>query len=55
MSFEQIKRRTLQISVWNYETLQENDFMGGVCIDLSTVDLVASDKASWYRLSSSML
>nr|CAB3264877.1 phosphatidylinositol 4-phosphate 3-kinase C2 domain-containing subunit alpha-like [Phallusia mammillata] len=48
----EIERRQLQVTVWNCETLQENDFLGGTLIDLSGVDLSA-ETTTWYKLNSS--
>ncbi|KAG5888354.1 hypothetical protein JTB14_020754 [Gonioctena quinquepunctata] len=44
-----IKMRQLQATVWNYDPLQENEFMGGVELDLSTLDL-NEEISEWYSL-----
>lgn len=54
MPFNDIKLRQLYVGVWNYENFQENDFMGNVVIDLSTVDL-SVDSSKWYLLKSGAL
>ncbi|XP_076823944.1 phosphatidylinositol 4-phosphate 3-kinase C2 domain-containing subunit alpha-like isoform X1 [Clavelina lepadiformis] len=52
--FEDIKLRQLQVSVWNYESFQENDFMGGAVIDLSTFD-ISQETSAWYPLKQTTL
>jgi phosphatidylinositol-4-phosphate 3-kinase len=32
-----IRQKTLQVSVWHYDPLQENNFLGGVSIPLATL------------------
>ncbi|CAG9837517.1 unnamed protein product [Diabrotica balteata] len=49
MSLEIIKMRRLQATVWNYDALQENEFMGGVELDLSSLDLT-EEISEWYSL-----
>lgn len=45
-----IKYRTLQATVWNHDPLQENEFMGGVTLDLSVLDLT-QENTNWYSLT----
>lgn len=49
MSLEIIKMRRLQATVWNYDALQENEFMGGVELDLSSLELT-EETSEWYSL-----
>ncbi|KAF6216879.1 hypothetical protein GE061_001229 [Apolygus lucorum] len=46
---ERIQQRYLQATVWNYDTLQENEFLGGTVIKLSDFDL-ARETTDWYSL-----
>lgn len=49
MPIQAIKMKTLQITVWEHDTLQENEFLGGVQLPL--VDLNLKEEISgWYRL-----
>nr|XP_023021080.1 phosphatidylinositol 4-phosphate 3-kinase C2 domain-containing subunit beta [Leptinotarsa decemlineata] len=49
MILDIIKMRVLQATVWNHDPLQENEFMGGVELDLSTLDL-NEETSEWYSL-----
>ncbi|XP_024085910.1 phosphatidylinositol 4-phosphate 3-kinase C2 domain-containing subunit alpha isoform X2 [Cimex lectularius] len=49
MPLEIVKHRYLQATVWNHDTLQENEFLGGAEIVLSSMDLT-KEKAVWYPL-----
>ncbi|KAJ8935976.1 hypothetical protein NQ314_012543 [Rhamnusium bicolor] len=49
MALEIIKTRRLKATVWNYDALQENAFMGGVELDLSSLDLT-TETSEWYSL-----
>ena len=49
MTLDLIKSRTLKATVWNYDPLQENQFMGGIELDLATLDL-KSELTEWYPL-----
>ncbi|CAB3258183.1 unnamed protein product [Arctia plantaginis] len=44
-----IKNRCLQATVWNYDSLQENQFLGGVVIPLSSLRL-REETVAWYPL-----
>lgn len=44
-----IRHRTLHATVWHYDSLQENQFLGGVEIPLSTLSL-RQDTVAWYPL-----
>nr|CAH7729175.1 unnamed protein product [Callosobruchus chinensis] len=49
MSLEIIRTRFLKATVWNYDALQENEFMGGVELDLGSLDLT-EEISEWYSL-----
>lgn len=49
MALDIIMTRCLKATVWNYDPLQENEFMGGVELDLSTLDL-NEEISEWYSL-----
>ncbi|XP_070562240.1 phosphatidylinositol 4-phosphate 3-kinase C2 domain-containing subunit beta-like isoform X2 [Ptychodera flava] len=44
-----VKKRILQITVWNSESLKENSFMGSVNVPLENINL-AMETVDWYRL-----
>lgn len=39
MPLEHIQSRILQVTVWSHDSLQENEFLGGVEVQLSELDL----------------
>lgn len=49
MPLEIIKNRLLQVTVWSHDSLQENEFLGGVDIDLSKLDL-KTETVEWFPL-----
>ena len=49
MPYEDLQRHTLQVTVWDHDGLKENEYLGGVNIYLSTVDLTR-EKTQWYKL-----
>ncbi|CAH2232631.1 jg6585 [Pararge aegeria aegeria] len=49
LPLEVIKNRSLQATVWNYDSLQENQFLGGVVIPLSSLNL-KEETVAWYPL-----
>lgn len=49
MSLEVIREKNLQATVWNYDALQENEFLGGVELQLSDFDLT-KETIEWYPL-----
>ena len=49
MPLEVIRSRTLQVTVWNYDNVKENDFLGAAFIALSELDL-SSEHTAWYPL-----
>lgn len=50
MPFEFIRGRVLQATVWSHDSLQENEFLGGVELNLSELDL-REEVSQWYSLS----
>ncbi|XP_043472101.1 phosphatidylinositol 4-phosphate 3-kinase C2 domain-containing subunit beta [Leptopilina heterotoma] len=51
MSLEAIKERTLEATIWNHDTLQENEFLGGIRLPLSRLDLT-NETVEWFPLGS---
>ncbi|XP_034937048.1 phosphatidylinositol 4-phosphate 3-kinase C2 domain-containing subunit beta isoform X2 [Chelonus insularis] len=51
MPLEVIKERTLEATIWNHDTLQENEFLGGICLPLGNVDL-KNETIEWFPLGS---
>lgn len=49
MALDIVKSRTLKATVWNYDPLQENEFMGGVELKMADLDL-SSEVVEWYPL-----
>jgi len=49
MPLDVVQRRHLQATVWNQDTLQENEFLGCVLLPLGSIDL-ASETVEWYPL-----
>lgn len=50
MPLDIIKSRTLEASIWNNDPLQENEFLGGVCLELSQFDLT-QEITEWFSLA----
>lgn len=50
MSLDIIKQRTLRATVWNHDPLQENEFLGGVELNLHELDLT-TEMTEWYPLT----
>ncbi|KAI8440019.1 hypothetical protein MSG28_001453 [Choristoneura fumiferana] len=44
-----VENRSLQATVWHYDSLQENTFLGGVVIPLNTLPL-RQETVAWYPL-----
>ncbi|XP_058806071.1 phosphatidylinositol 4-phosphate 3-kinase C2 domain-containing subunit beta isoform X2 [Phymastichus coffea] len=44
-----IKERTLEATIWNHDTLQENEFLGGIRLPLSRIDLT-KEIIEWFPL-----
>lgn len=49
LPIEVVQGRSLQATVWNYDSLQENQFLGGVVIPLSSLPL-REETVAWYPL-----
>ncbi|XP_045763916.1 phosphatidylinositol 4-phosphate 3-kinase C2 domain-containing subunit alpha isoform X1 [Maniola jurtina] len=49
LPLEVVKNRSLQATVWNYDSLQENQFLGGVVIPLNSLNL-REETVAWYPL-----
>lgn len=50
MPLDVVKYKILQATVWSHDSLQENEFLGGIIIELHDIDL-NSETTSWYNLS----
>lgn len=50
MALDIIMGRTLKATVWNYDALQENQFLGGLELPLGSFDL-NTERTEWYPLS----
>lgn len=50
MPLDVVKYRILQATVWSHDSLQENEFLGGIDLELHNIDLT-SETTSWYKLS----
>lgn len=50
MPLDVVKYKILQATVWSHDSLQENEFLGGIVIELDNIDLT-SETTSWYNLS----
>jgi len=50
MPIQIIRLKTLQITVWSSDSLQENEFLGGVNIPLMEQDLETEEIMKWYQL-----
>lgn len=46
---EEMKQKTLQVSVWDHDVLKENNLLGAVYIKLRDVD-VTKEIPKWYHL-----
>lgn len=49
MQLEFIQNRTLQVTVWSHDALQENEFLGGVELNLSELNL-HHEFVKWFPL-----
>ncbi|CAK1578120.1 unnamed protein product [Parnassius mnemosyne] len=49
LPLEVVRSRSLQATVWHYDSLQENQFLGGVVIPLSSIPL-REETVAWYPL-----
>ncbi|EZA50776.1 Phosphatidylinositol-4-phosphate 3-kinase C2 domain-containing subunit alpha [Ooceraea biroi] len=51
MPLEVIRERTLEATIWNHDTLQENEFLGGISLPLGRLDL-KNETIEWFPLGS---
>lgn len=49
MPIESIQQRVLQVTAWSHDSLQENEFLGGVELPLSALDL-SQELVNWFPL-----
>nr|DBA31358.1 TPA: hypothetical protein GDO54_007219 [Pyxicephalus adspersus] len=49
ISIEQLKKKTLEVTVWDYDRFSSNDFLGEVLIDLSNAAFL-DNTPRWYPL-----
>ncbi|KAF1533071.1 Protein piccolo, partial [Eudyptes sclateri] len=49
ISMEQLKKKTLEVTVWDYDRFSSNDFLGEVLIELSNVSQL-DNTPRWYPL-----
>ncbi|KFM11768.1 Protein piccolo, partial [Aptenodytes forsteri] len=49
ISMEQLKKKTLEVTVWDYDRFSSNDFLGEVLIELSSVSQL-DNTPRWYPL-----
>ncbi|KAG8439984.1 hypothetical protein GDO86_005959 [Hymenochirus boettgeri] len=49
ISMEQLKKKTLEVTVWDYDRFSSNDFLGEVLIDLSNASNL-DNMPHWYPL-----
>lgn len=49
MPIESIQHRVLQVTVWSHDSLQENEFLGGVELPFAQLDLTR-EMMSWFPL-----
>lgn len=49
LPYEIIQHRTLQATVWNHDTLQENEFLGGITYPLGDLEL-DTEITGWHPL-----
>ena len=49
IAYEDVILRTLQVSVWSYNALEENEFLGATHIPLKDLEL-GTQTVSWFPL-----
>uniref|UniRef100_A0A8D8S4J0 Phosphatidylinositol 4-phosphate 3-kinase C2 domain-containing subunit alpha n=1 Tax=Cacopsylla melanoneura TaxID=428564 RepID=A0A8D8S4J0_9HEMI len=49
LPYEIIQHRTLQATVWNHDTLQENEFLGGISFPLNDLEM-DTEVTAWHPL-----
>lgn len=50
MPLDIVKERVLKATVWNHDPLQENEFLGGVELELNKFDLT-QEITEWFPLT----
>lgn len=50
MPLDVVQYKILQATIWSHDSLQENEFLGGIIIELCDINLT-SETTSWYNLS----
>lgn len=50
MPLNVVQYKILQATVWSHDSLQENEFLGGIVIELNNIDL-STETTSWYNLA----
>lgn len=50
MPMQIIRFKTLQVTVWGHDPLQENEFLGGVQVPLNGLDL-KDEIVEWHQLN----
>jgi phosphatidylinositol-4-phosphate 3-kinase len=49
MSLDELRQKTLQVSVWDHDVLKENNLLGAVYIKLNGMD-ISKEVPKWYNL-----
>lgn len=49
LPFDEVRRRVLQVSIWEYDMVSENQFLGAALIKLAELNL-RTEVISWYPL-----
>ncbi|KFO81829.1 Protein piccolo, partial [Cuculus canorus] len=49
ISMEQLKKKTLEVTVWDYDRFSSNDFLGEVLVELSSISQL-DNTPRWYPL-----
>jgi len=47
---DDLRRRTLQVTVWSYDSFKENEFLGAAHVSLASIDWTRAENTAWYRL-----
>lgn len=50
MPLEIIQNRLLQVTVWSHDSLQENEFLGGVELKLGELENLREEYMKWFPL-----
>ncbi len=49
LPLEEVRERTLQVTVWNYNTFEENEFLGAMHLRIAELDL-SKETTGWFQL-----